>query len=205
MALNYRTNILIAATLMLSVSCNRQPEATTGQPVCSATGEMRFFDLCGYVDSLITHYNASGYVVDKTVSLNGNTEVLPGLEVDWRTELYPLAQAHINRSAWLDRFTTDTVELTDGRRIVYESHRADIPVRRLEVETGADGRVRVIRLESGRSNLLYKGSQEITLRPGEYYSVKGSQRAMLLSRTTFDIDARIVGRDTLPLPEKSAP
>lgn len=204
MPLNHRILVPLTALLIMTVSCNRQPKATANQPVCSATGEMRFFDLCSYVDSLIAHYTAGGFVVDKTVSLNGNSEQLTDLEVDWRTELYPLAQSHINRSAWLDRFTADTIALPDGRRLVYGSNRADIPVKRLEVETDNAGRVRLVRVESGRKNLLYTGSQEITFIPGEHYSVRGSQRAMLLSRTTFTIDARIVRRDTLPLPENPA-
>lgn len=183
--------LLLSGLLAAGCSQSREEVVTAG---CKATGD-RFFGLCDFMNDRIEEYTSAGYTVNKTVSLNDNSESLQAMEVNWKTELLPLSSAYINRSAWLDKFVVDTAATDDGFRVRYTSHRASIPIKELEVRftgRGPEAAVALIKVKSARKNLLYTSNQEIEFAPDSYYTVKGKQRTLFLSRTEFGVHSEIV-------------
>jgi hypothetical protein len=182
--------LFVITSVIILPSCQYSP-GKSGTAACAATAD-QFFGLCSYINDLIDEYTTAGYTVDKTVTLNDHSETHNNMEVSWRSELQPLASAYINRSAWVDKFRTDTTVTAEGYSVIYASSAANIPVKEMEVRfiDGADGPdVESIRVKTSRKNLLYTSNQEILLAPGRYYEVSGKQRTLFLSKTTFGVRA----------------
>jgi len=177
------------------MSCSQQEKAKSDVMKTDA-----FFDLHSYVEDMIVRYNDQGIRVNKKVSLNDKSELLENFEVDWNTEFQPLLQAHINRSAWVDKFSVDTLKNTDGIVVIYRSDDFSIPVRELQISFNQASDVQSIKIETGRKNILYRSKQVIELEPDIRYTVDGNQRALFLSKTAFKIDSYILtkeGKDLL--------
>jgi len=176
----------IAGVCALLASCANGSEETRAGTIDA------FFDLHAYLTELTDDYSQRKVRVNKTVTLNDNSELLENLEVDWKSEFQPLIQSHINRSAWQDKFRVDTTILEESYMVRYETDMLSIPVRNLEIEFASDGDVQSIRIETGRKNLLYSSKQVIEFIPDIRYHVKGSQRALFLSKTAFEVDSSIL-------------
>lgn len=188
-----RQGIAVIIWMVLLAGCAQQESASAPPPSISSG---KFYDLKALVDGLIADYSARGLRVNKRVTLNGNTETLNGMEINWAREFRPILEGHINRSSWQDKFTTDTLKAADGSySVLYQSTSRAIPVSRLQIGFLPDGSTATIDIRTTRKNLLYNSQQDIHLEPGKRYSIEGTQRALFLSRTRFAVEGEILANE----------
>lgn len=106
-------------------------------PACSPSaeeGDKRFFDLEGFARSEQLRLASAG-PVRKTVLLGGREEVRVLERPDWKAEMDLLAGADINRPAWRDSYSADTLRDARGQAtlLAYEALDPQLRVRKLEV------------------------------------------------------------------------
>ena len=149
-----------------------------------------FFDLVGYFEAEIDRLAALG-PVSKTTIVNGAEATQDGITLDFRTDLAPFISADINRPAWLDKYTIDSLTTPDGslRQLTYTAVEEDLFTRLLVVHF--DGpRVDSIYIEKGSELMIADTKRRLTYVPARGYSLDGAQRVVLASDNSIYVEVR---------------
>ena len=187
---NRKTLLLILLFAVIS-SC-KKPSTTTNNCSGKNVEKEYFFSLKNYFCELMNTYNANNIKVNKRVSFGAKSETIENLEIDWNAEFATFINADINHSAWVDKFSIDTLKTNDGFSVQYLSNTPSIPVKNVKVDFNKNEEVKAINIETSRSNALYKSKQEIHFIPNEKYQVNGWQRTLFLSKTEFTVEGFIL-------------
>jgi hypothetical protein len=119
--------------------------------------------------------------------INGDTASSEVPMVQWKKELQAIADADINKRAWIPFFKSDSLYLNgDTLQIVIQSVKEDIPVRLINVWV-LNGEIIEVYIEKKNSNLFFSAEQKITYQPGSSYHINGTQKALFLPRKEFEI------------------
>jgi hypothetical protein len=151
-----------------------------------------FFDLKAFAEKEAITNKTRELKLQKSISINEDKELIRPDSIDWEDELRPLSNNDINKSSWVDKFSSDTSDIPGGKRYTYVSEDKEIPVKKLVVEVNEQEEVTKIQVKNRQRNPLYKSSQDITYLPDKGYTVKGSQKAFLLKEHTYLIQATIL-------------
>lgn len=186
-----RTYLLLALAFAMFTSACTKEGNTSEQAKYNG-----FFDLEGYMRSVVSRYQVDGISVNKKVDFNSKKEFHEDVQPDWEREFQPIIQADINHSSWAEKFSTDTLPSENGYTVLYTCSSPAIPVRELEIRFDDNKNPENIRIKTSRKNLLYQSGQEVTFIPDKEYAVKGWQRALFLSRTEFTVQSEIITKET---------
>jgi hypothetical protein len=124
--------------LLSLLSCTTQQETT--KPLFS------YFSLSGYAKAEQTRTNTQ-LVIKKVVNLNGKIEEKPCSTADFTKALALIAESDINKPAWSDAFSIDSVAIANGQhQLRYTATKEQIPVKEIFIDRQADGIVTKIHI-----------------------------------------------------------
>jgi hypothetical protein len=166
-----------------------------GTPACLNTSQQQieqpYFDIQGYFASQINRLDSLQPTILKTAHLNGEKDIDTLKEVRWQNELKSFKELNLNKAAWLDSYSIDT--LTDSVKVIhYQSQRDDLPVRYVKIAFNQDKTVRWLKAKRINDNFIYRSVHIYNYHPGHYYSVNASQDILLLDSNSYQIQARFL-------------
>ncbi|MBP6185277.1 MAG: hypothetical protein KA479_10080 [Saprospiraceae bacterium] len=96
-----------------------------------------FFDLEAYTTGERNRLQ-NGVAVDKSVTLDGKVENQHFDAYTWEAELEMLSQLDINKPAWKDLYTVDTLRTGDAEKYVYKADDEDLQVQKMIISQQAN-------------------------------------------------------------------
>ncbi|SDL67799.1 hypothetical protein SAMN05421823_107227 [Catalinimonas alkaloidigena] len=186
----------LGLALLLSGGCVERPESTLA-------GEApRFFDVKGFVDTQVALLQQKQPALTKRVFIDGERQEKQLQKVDWSRELAQFRDADLNKPAWRDSYTIDTVATDAGRTVVYTALDQDLPVDKLQVTMEPNtGEVLGLRADLRSHNLLYDSRRQLMLEcqpqaqeavQVTHYRLKGYQKLVLRDSVRFDVEVQVV-------------
>lgn len=95
----YISNLFFLATTIAFVSCQPSPKSE------DLKANKKFYDLKNFFVSEIKRHTEGGAKIEKTVKVNGKTEVKMLEKPNFEDELADFVACDINRPAWRDKYT----------------------------------------------------------------------------------------------------
>jgi hypothetical protein len=137
---------------------------------------LAFFDLEGYIRQQARGLQRNQPKAVKSVSLGDRIEEKVLSTLDYDKELDLFVQADINKPAWLDKYTIDSLVSQAGvlESVTYEATDARVPTRRLHVDF-MDGKVSRVLVEEFFSSAIADTRRELTFMPGLGYQITSVQ------------------------------
>lgn len=170
--------------LLLTFSCTGDPAPQT------SNGELDtapFFDLAGYIAAETDRLTSAKTRVEKTITLNGETETKELDAINFANDLRLFREADINKPAWVDKYETQTEMLSGSHKVTtYLAKDSSLIVRRLMVEEDL-GVTTKIEVDRKTGTVLSEGEHKLVYNPARGYSVKTQQ----VNRFGEDVDAVI--------------
>jgi hypothetical protein len=148
-----------------------------------------YFDLAEFYKAEAARLQAVKPVVKKAVMLNGKTEEQQLTINDWNNEFLTFSDADINKSAYVGKYTTDTLFVNNKiRKISYRANEKKLKTRLLEVEFDTIAQTpEHIHLMIETKNTLYHSFQTLHYWKNKSYSVEGRQEIRLLNPDVFKV------------------
>lgn len=166
--------------LFLSFACT--PDAPAGE-----IDTAPFFDLAGYITTETERLTKDKVRVEKTITLNGETETKQLDAINFANDLRLFREADINKPAWIDKYDTEVKTLSGSHKITtYVAKDSSLIVRRLMVEEDL-GVTTKIEIDRKTGTVLSDGKHELVYNPAQGYSVTTQQ----VNRFGDDVDAVI--------------
>jgi len=148
-----------------------------------------YFDLSDFFKTEAARLQAAKPTVKKVVELNGKTEEKTKTIEDWNNEFLTFSDADINKSAYVGKYTTDTL-FANGKifKITYAANQTKLKTRLLEVEFDTvTAQPQHIHLTIETKNTLYHSFQTLHYLKNQSYSVAGRQEIRLLKPDVFKV------------------
>lgn len=165
--------LYIAVFALALLSCNQRKaaEANTG---------FLYFDIKGYFGKEISRLQKLNPTVQKTVSVNGNTDNKATHIADWQKELAIFVNADINKTSWRGSFKINQENGAD----VYTSDNKKIPVKKVLVER-SNAKINKLEIIIDNKNILFQTQDTLTYYPDSLYQIKKQQKIRLLNQKKY--------------------
>ena len=163
---------LMIFTVVLVWACN-----DADAPVESRINTKPYFDLKGYFEQQISQLKTSQPKAVKKVSIGAKTEEITTDTLDYAQELRIFTDSDINKPAWLDKYTIDSVKNTGGnlQAISYKANTDDLKVRLIEVNFSQDTITRIY-IVNRLNTAVADADQELVFMPGKGYKLGARQK-----------------------------
>ncbi len=146
-----------------------------------------YFDLREYVEVEAKRLNTDNKMVGKTVWMNGQKETKQE-QLNWEEELQALAEANINKSAYVEKYKVDTLIDDSGAVIItYIALEDDLRTRKLKTKYVAK-QIKEISAVLRSNNIVYNSKQLVTYEPGKRFSLKGYQSVKFSEPDSFRVE-----------------
>lgn len=142
-----------------------------------------YFNLKSYFEKEANRLNKLHLQVDKSVSINGETEHKQVQINDFKNELSIFIDADINKASWRDAFT---VKKAEGLEL-YTTKNEKIPVKKVEIRY-QNNKLKSIQILVSTVNILYRSSDTLTYFPDSLYEIKKTQKIKLLKEKKYRIN-----------------
>ncbi|MEM7572981.1 MAG: hypothetical protein AAF433_08770 [Bacteroidota bacterium] len=177
---------LFAACLLLSLLVYTCGSTNTQQ------FEGPFFDLAGYMQQEIESLQQEEVELEKTITLNGETETQRISDINYEQELLLFRNADINKPAWIEKYELSTEELPEEQiRMTYTATDSTL-MTQLLVVIQQDEEVAAIRIIRKTGSVLSKGRQELIYLPRELYSIEAKQEGRVGGHLNSLIEGRFL-------------
>ncbi|RMF01237.1 MAG: hypothetical protein D6772_05165 [Bacteroidetes bacterium] len=166
----------------------------SGTPAQITEYEGPHFSLKRYIGSEIKRLTQSHQAIYKTITLDGETEVLRADSVDYRSELNLFLQADINRPAWADKYQVDSVyENHQLIELHYTALDTSLPTQLLRVRfrPAADSLwVEGVTIRSKSETALSSSQKTLVYHPDKGYTIDVAQSGAMTKDLQFQLQAR---------------
>ncbi|MFQ5446281.1 MAG: hypothetical protein ACE5FF_05050, partial [Saprospiraceae bacterium] len=112
-------------------------------------------------------------------------------DIDFEQELKPFSEADINRPAWTDKYTIDSLfdESNALTKLTYTAIDPKLKTKRVEIDFESNSVSKVF-IENSTASAVAKTRQLLTYEPGTGYSIQSTQKVVLTSDDTFFVEVR---------------
>ena len=170
-------NIGLCLTLVVLTACNpSNPQGKAIEP---------YFDLKGYIKQEENRLNQLKPTVDKTVTVNNQSERKQVKIDNWADELMVFTDADINKSAWQGLFTVSK----NGSVETYRSDDSKVFVKSLQVERN-NKVISGIKVVLITKNYLYQSADTLSYYPDSLYEIRKQQHIKLLNPKQYRISGK---------------
>ena len=149
-----------------------------------------YFDLQTYFEQEIARLAKENPELRKTALNNDHKETKSFSNVDWRKELGIFAESDINKPAWKNSYSIDTVEAAQLQTLIYKAKENSLTTRYISVTETSDHEIKAIEIRNITINNLYASTQVLKYIPGVSYYIIGTQKVKILDKTTYGIIGR---------------
>ncbi len=176
-------SVLTVLSFSACVSTEINPPATNG-----------FFDLSDFMEKELTEKRNQVKKLQKTISLDGETETkrLEDFDLAIETELFTAAD--INKIAWLDRYKADSIFYKTGqlKTLVYTNITNDLRTKSLMIHYDIKNTVDSILVEQSSTSVLAKSVQNLHYFPASGYRIENQQDITALDQHRLIVDVKFV-------------
>ncbi len=162
---HFPSNILGSISIVLLLTgCNPK----------SLDSPKRYFDLAQFAKAEAQRLEKQHLLVTIKVSEGNKSESQTRTNINWEEQLKFLADADINRPAWVDKYTVDTMVLDKNQILTYLATEANLTVRKIVLTFSPETKECVgITLEKSTENFLYSSWQKVYYTPGSQLNIYG--------------------------------
>lgn len=179
----------IIIPLLLLAACS-PPPATAPQT------ENRYFDLAGFIDKEVARLQELKPEVEKTVTLNGQSETKTISDIDWAQELQAFRDGDINKAAWRDSYNADSTVVTtlngDSTVVVYSARSEALPVQSIVAFFGGTTELVEITIKRQSDNFLYTSKQTLKYSVDKEYRLENNQETVLIGEKKVMVVGKFV-------------
>jgi len=152
-----------------------------------------YFDFHQYFNAEVADLQGSMPKIKKTIVLNGVSEEKT-ISTDsgiWVSELKPFLAMDINKPAWKDAYSVDTIRANEGYEIVFTGD-SSMAIPFVNIGFDDNGSVRSIKFSKFTRNSFGSIRMDMEYRTKSGYSVKKVRDLNKISHTEFEINARYI-------------
>ncbi len=158
------------------LGCEQLPESES----TLAKGEKPFFDLKGFFRQEINQLDSLQPRLRKTVRLDGSEETKILDTLDYDSELQVFLDSDINRIAWIDRYSTDSIRRARRlQRLVYRAKSEDLKTKLLAITFDSAGEVDLIRVRNNADSPTYQLEQRLRYKVDSGFVIQTRQEITL--------------------------
>ena len=151
----------------------------------------KFFDLVAYFHNEATALNAAKPEITKTIIKDGETETKVFSDsIDWKKELKIFSENAINKPAWKDSFTADSMVEEGKNKVTYKTTDEKISVKEIIVFSDSVWQPIEICIKRNAKNFLYTSQQTLCYIPKKLYRLDSEMHV----RWTFDTKFSVEGK-----------
>ena len=170
--------------VLLAFGCSKFSPSETAEQL-----EVKsYFDLEGFFEKEKERL-AGQQNFKKTVIVNGETEVNETAEIDFEKELTIFSNSDINRPAWSDKYSVDSIfnEKKELVHIGYETSDEKLRTRKMAVDFNG-GAVSKIQIENMTSTAIANAQQSLTYEPAKGYAIESRQKVKTVDGVVLRIE-----------------
>ncbi len=161
--------VLLSVVLISFTSCEELANQTMPNDVV-------FFDLKKFIAEEVLRLNKLNPQVEKTTRVNDNTETKTLNLEDFQSELKIFQEADINKLAWIDKYTADSVFV--GNQISSISYQAiddKLTTRSLKINL-INSKVAKVEIKTQASSIVTNVEKHLIYEPDIRYSILSKQK-----------------------------
>ena len=129
---------------------------------------------------------------EKTVTVNGKSEVKNTTQLDWNTDLELLRQLDINKPSWQLSFSQTETLLPNGQLIRIVAIDSMPQVKEVKIVKNKEGKVTEVFAFKHTKNFLYELTQSVHYYTDSLYQIKSSQKIWLLGDKEFLLETKFI-------------
>ena len=172
----------LCVILFLFASCSKEHEEKKSEPG-------KFFDLVAYFHNEAEALNAIKPEITKTIIKDGATETKTLSDsIDWKKELKIFAENSINKPAWKDGFSADTLKEGSSNTITYKTADEKISVKEIKIFTDSLWQPTEICIKRDAKNFLYTSQQTLCYIPKKLYRLDSEMHVRWTFDTKFSVE-----------------
>jgi len=145
-----------------------------------------YFNLKSYFEKEADRLNNLHLQLDKSVTINGETERKQVKINDFKNELNVFIAADINKASWRGAFTT--TKTADLER--YTTNNEKIPVKKVEINY-QNNKIKSVQVLVVVNNILYHSIDSLTYFPDSLYMVNKTQKIKLIKEKKYIVVGRL--------------
>lgn len=169
--------------IILSLGCTGSSKKTDHYQV-----EKKYFDFYKLVMEQISFFQKKSITCRKTVSVNGQKEEKLLSSNDLIKELEFFLELDINKPAWSDKYTTDSIfHMGRFSQVRYQAIDPKMKTRELAVSFLSDGTVSEVFIKSVVTSTIAQTYNEMYLWPGKGYEINSVQSVTLTDTTYLSV------------------
>lgn len=178
---NYLFALFLLVATLLYTACSN-PADNTAQ-------RKRFFDLKNYIDVQAALLQDVPQAI-KWTHLDDSTEVDSAARIRWQQELSLFAASDINKTAWLDKYTTDSLRTDTGTTIHYKATDPSLKTQQITIQKNTNKAIYKILINNNIQNTLYTAQQNLTYYPDSGFDIHIVQSAIISGAHTYQVKVR---------------
>lgn len=176
----------LCVLLFLFTSCTKQLQEKKSEPG-------KFFDVVAYFYNEAETLNATKPEVNKTIIKDGATENKTFSDsIDWKKELKIFSENSINKPAWKDSFSADTLKEGSSNTITYKTADEKISVKEIVIVTDSLWQPTTISIKRDAKNFLYTSKQTLHYAPKKLYRLDSEMNVRWTFDTKFSVEGVFV-------------
>ena len=152
-----------------------------------AKGDLKYFDLKGFMHTDSAKLAAADPLITKTVNHNGETETRKLKIANWGNELSLFNGSDINKPSWRDSYDI----VVSGDTSVYKAKTPDLKTQRLTIAR-VNGKITAVKVFNHTKNMLYETSEQLNYFPDSLYSIDKKQHVLLLGNNRYVVTGSFV-------------
>lgn len=183
--------IFTSALLVFTFSCSDFSPSETNEQL----KVKRYFDLEGFFKSEIERLSSMERF-KKTTYVNEESEVKEVTEIDLEKELAIFSNSDINRPAWSDKYSVDSV-FNEKRELVqlnYETSDEKLRTRQISIDVNG-GAVTKIRIRNITSTAIANTDQSLLYEPVRGYSIESRQNVKTIDEAVLRVEVSFISAD----------
>lgn len=163
-------------------ACEKKQEEKTAEPG-------KFFDLVTYFHNEAVALNATKPEITKTITKDGATETKTFSDsIDWKKELKIFSENSINKPAWKNSFSADTIKEESRNTITYKTTDEKISVKEIVITTDSLWQPTVISINRAAKNFLYTSQQTLHYSAKKFYRLNSEMHVRWTFDTKFSVE-----------------
>lgn len=176
----------LCVIILFFTSCSKEHEEKKSEPG-------KFFDLVGYFSKEADALNVTKPEITKTIIKDGATETKTLSDsIDWKKELKIFAENSINKPAWKDNFSADTIKEAEKNTIIYKSDDEKISVKEIKIFTDSLWQPTEICIKRDAKNFLYTSQQTLCYIPKRFYRLESEMHVRWTFDTKFSVEGKFI-------------
>lgn len=141
--------------------------------------EKFYFDLKGFFEQEASYLYEQNITAEKYLINEKDTQILTLSNINWEKELAPFINSDINKPAWKESYTVDSVLMNEKlQSIIYSSSEKNLLAKQIQIRFYNDN-VSHVYIENASKNYIYNSAQILSYHVRKGFAIEGEQDIVL--------------------------